>query len=158
MHMRKGLKIAGAIVAAFVLLGIGAAIGSGGKSNASGSAKAGPTVTVSVPVPGPTTVVYTPAPKVVTQPTPKPPKASYSMPGDGTFLVGYAPGDWRPGTWQSGTPGSGNCYWATLSNLTGAGESSGIIDNDNSAGPSVITVTSGDKGVQVSGCAEWHRI
>ena len=81
------------------------------------------------------------------------------MPGDGTFIVGTKSGQWAPGTWQtSGAVGGsgGNCYWATLSDLTGGLNS--IAANGDITGPTVITVTSGLAGVQVSGCDTWRKI
>ena len=78
------------------------------------------------------------------------------MPGDGTFKVGFGAGDWRPGTWQTSGSASGNCYWATLSDLSG--NESSIIANNNTTGPTILTVTGSDAGIQVSGCNPWHRI
>ncbi len=80
------------------------------------------------------------------------------MPGSGTFVVGKVSGDWAPGTWQtSGGIGSsiGECYWATLSNLSGG--LNAIIANDIGPGPTVMTVPSSALGVQVAGCAIWHK-
>jgi hypothetical protein len=155
--MNKGLRITGMVVGGFVLVGIGTGIGAAGSGKA-----ATPSPTVTVTAPGPTVTATAPAATVTVtaQPAkpPKPKRAGGTMPGDGTFVVGYAAGDWKPGTWQSGTPSSGNCYSATLSNLSGTGPTSGIINNNNSTGPSVMTVDSSVVGVQVSGCAPWHKI
>ena len=140
-------------LSAVALIGIGAAIGASGASG-QGSAAPAPTVTVTAPAAAAApavTVTVTAKPAVAAKP-------SDTMPGDGTFIVGYAAGDWKSGTWQTGTPDSGNCYSSTLSNLSGSGDASGIIQNNNSAGPTVMAVTSGAKGVQVSGCNEWHKV
>lgn len=149
---RRGLQTAGIIIGGLVLLLVGVGIGVAGKATPK-------PVTRTVTVPGPTVTITAqaaPAPTVTV--TAKPAAAGATMPGDGTFVVGYKAGDWQPGTWQSGTPASGNCYWATLSNLSGTGPTSGVIANNNSAGPSIFTVTSGDVGVQVSGCSTWTKI
>jgi hypothetical protein len=147
----RGLKVLGGIVAAGACIGIGAGIGSASHPKPAA-------VTKTVVKAGPTDYITTPGPTVTATVTAAPAVAGATMPGDGTFVVGTAAGDWAPGTWQSGTPSSGNCYSATLSNLSGTGASSGIINNNNSTGPSVMTVDPGDAGVQVSGCATWHKI
>ena len=146
--MKRALKVAGVIAAAVVILVIGITIGSGGKT-----ATAAKTITKTVTrtVPGPTVT------KTVTAKPAAPATAGPTMPGDGTFAVGTAAGDWAPGTWQTaGAVGgsSGDCYWATLSDLTGNDGS--ILANDNTTGPAVVTVGSGVAGVQVSGCDAWH--
>lgn len=154
--MNKALKVTGIIVSGFALLGIGSALGSGGST-----ASPNPAVTVTVPVPGPTQVIYTPAPKTVVVTPPKPRHASFSMPGNGTFVVGGGAGEWKRGTWRSTGPeagGDGNCYWETDSNLSGSGPSGGILANNNSSGPVVFTVAGDAVGVQVDGCATFHRI
>jgi hypothetical protein len=100
-----------------------------------------------------------PAVTVTLKPKTAPPAAAgETMPGSGTFVVGKAFGDWAPGTWQTaGGIGSsiGECYWATLSNLSGG--LNAIIANDIGPGPTVMTVPSNALGVQVAGCATWHR-
>jgi hypothetical protein len=140
------------IVGGLALLLVGVGIGAAAKT-------APKPVTKTVTLPAPTVTITTqaaPAPTVTV--TAAPALAGATMPGDGTFVVGTKAGDWPPGTWQSGTPASGNCYWATLSNLSGTGATSGIIANNNSAGPSVMTVPSSAVGVQVTGCAAWNKI
>ncbi len=74
--------------------------------------------------------------------------------GDGTFVVGT---DVKPGTYRTAAPTSGNCYWARLSDLGGGGSDS-IIANNNSAGPSVVTIRSGDRGFETAGCEDFHKI
>jgi hypothetical protein len=99
------------------------------------------------------------APSTSTPTASAPASAADVMSGNGTFIVGYGSGDWRPGTWQtSGAQGgsAGNCYWATLSNLSGSDNS--IISNDNVTGPTVLQVGASVAGVQVSGCNDWHRL
>jgi hypothetical protein len=61
----------------------------------------------------------------------------------------------QPGTYKSGTPHSGNCYWARLSTDDPL---DGIIANNNSAGPSVVTIHKTDKMFQTTGCDEWTRV
>jgi len=144
--MKRLMKVSAAIGGALVMLFIGIAIGSSNKTTA-----AERIVTRTVTTPGPTVTKTVPAKPA----TPRP--AGRSMPGDGTFTVGTAPGDWAPGTWHTAganTGGAGNCYWATLSNLTG--NISAIISNNNVTGPTVLTVGAGVAGIQVSGCDTWH--
>jgi hypothetical protein len=107
------------------------------------------TATVDVPQP------YTVTPAVTVTVTAPPPGPKTAFAGDGTFIVGT---DVQPGTYRSATPDSGNCYWALLSNLSGTGETGGIIANNNSAGPSVVTITSGDMAITVTGCAPWTQV
>lgn len=67
--------------------------------------------------------------------------------GDGTYEVGK---DMKAGTYRSDAPSSGNCYYAVNSDANG----NNIDSNNNSAGPSVVTVTNG-KFFETSGCEEW---
>jgi hypothetical protein len=135
-----------------VTLIIGLAIGIAGSHS---KTVPGPAVTKTVP--GPTVTVTVPGPTITK--TVQPPQAGPVMPGDGTFAVGTASGDWAPGTWQtSGAAGgsTGDCYWATLSDLSGS--ESSIISNNNVTGPTILTISPGIAGVQVSGCNPWHKV
>lgn len=68
----------------------------------------------------------------------------------GTYFVGR---DVAPGTWKSsGQPG---CYWARLS--TFGGSIGGILANDNTDTPAIVTIGAGDKGFQSKGCGTWQR-
>jgi ABC-type Fe3+-hydroxamate transport system substrate-binding protein len=159
-----------------VALFVGVAIGNAGHSSSTSAspastltatatvdqtvtAPAAPAVTVSVQgpiinVPGPRVTVRVHPVKVVTVvAAPKPP--AVAMAGDGTFLVGT---DVKPGTYRSATPASGNCYWERMSNLTGSGETEGILANNNSAGPSVVTILSSDVAFNTSGCSPWTLV
>lgn len=69
---------------------------------------------------------------------------------DGTWITGV---DFKPGTYQN--EGAG-CYWARLSNFTGA--LSGIVANDNTSGPTRVTISSKDKGFTSSRCGTWTRV
>lgn len=91
------------------------------------------------------------APKGAAAPAPAPGSATIS--GDGTYEVGT---DIKPGTYKSPTPDSGNCYWARLRDDKNSINS--IIDNNNSAGPSVVTIHSGDRIFETSGCNDWVRV
>ena len=59
-----------------------------------------------------------------------------------------------PGTWQS--DGGGVCYWARLSGFSGRLRD--IKDNDNVAGPAVVTIEAGDQGFYSHGCGTWTKI
>lgn len=148
-------RVIAIVVGGLVLLLAGIGIGSSGKTHTVTVTKTH-TIIKTVQVPGPTVTktVHVPGPTVTKTAGPPPPSAT--MPGDGTFTVGTAQGDWAPGTWQSAAPASGNCYWATLSDLSGSDGS--ILANNNSAGPSVLQVGSGVAGVQVSGCSTWNKV
>lgn len=146
--MRLALKIAGAFVVGLILIGIGTAIGATGN-----------TKTVTVNHTRTVTAQAAPAPTVTVTVTARPKSAGATMPGDGTFAVGTASGDWPPGTWKTaGAVGGnlGNCYWATLSNLSGSDSS--ILANNDDTGPVVITVGPGVAGVQVNGCQSWQKV
>jgi hypothetical protein len=157
---RRGLRIIGAVVGGLVLLGAGVGIGSATSKTVTKIVTVNHTITktVRVNVPGPTITktvrVKVPGPTVTKTQGPPPPSAT--MPGDGTFVVGTGPGQWAPGTWQtSGATGS-DCYWATLSDLSG--NFSSIIANNNTTGPTTLQVGSGVAGVEVSGCNTWNKI
>lgn len=64
--------------------------------------------------------------------------------GDGIYQVGV---DIQPGTYFSGPPSSGNCYSAVLSSA----DTNNIVTNNNSAGPTIVTVSPGQY-LDVSGC------
>lgn len=96
------------------------------------------TVTVTKTVRATVKVTVTPAPLAM-------------VPGDGTYLVGP---DMPPGVWRSAPTDSGNCYWARLSS-TDTGD---IIDNNNTTGPTVVTVRRSDAAFESAGCSEWRRV
>jgi len=83
----------------------------------------------------------------------KPATPANSIPGNGTFLVGSRV---RPGTYESAKPKSGNCYWARLKDTSGGLGS--IIANNNSSGPSTVTIDSTDRAFQTSGCETWVKV
>ena len=112
----------------------------------------GPTITVTSPpiiktikVPGPTKIVT----KTITVTEPRPPPA-VAMAGDGTYEVGV---DVKPGTYVSPPPAD-SCYWARMKAGDGIDN---IIDNNNNEGQSVVTIRSGDKFFESSGCSDWTR-
>jgi hypothetical protein len=69
--------------------------------------------------------------------------------GDGTFAVGL---DIQPGTYKS----SDACYWVRLSAFDGG--ASGIIANEMSTGPTVVTIAPSDKGFKSQRCGTWTKI
>ena len=152
--MNRAVKITGIVASFGTTLLIGAGIGASGSKTVTLTKTHTITRTVTVPA--------SPSPAVTVTVTakPKPPAvARHTMPGDGTFIVGSKGGQWSTGTWQtSGAVGgsAGNCYWATLADLSGGLNS--IAANGYITGPTVITVNSGLAGVQVSGCNEWHKL
>lgn len=118
------------------------------------------TRTVVKRVPGPVRKVPGPTVTVTVDAGSKGGSGTQTIAGDGTFIVGT---DIQPGTYRSAAPpddGSGDpsCYWARLSNLTGSGETAGIIANDISSGPSVVTILASDKGFTTSGCAVFTMV
>lgn len=130
-------------LAAFVLgVMLGAALTGGGSSTTAGGATATRTVTA----PAKTVTAQVPAAKA---PAAAP---AASFPGDGTYEVGV---DVKPGTYKSAKPASGNCYWARLKG--DSGQLADIIANNNSSGPSVVTIKSTDKVFQTTGCEDWVR-
>jgi hypothetical protein len=70
--------------------------------------------------------------------------------GAGEYLVGR---DIHPGTYQTG--GSGDCYWARLSGLSG--DLGDVLANGIGPGPHIVTVYSSDKAFQVQGGCTFHR-
>jgi hypothetical protein len=70
---------------------------------------------------------------------------------DGIYIVGV---DIAAGTWRS-SGGGGNCYTARLSGFSGDfGE---IIANNNSEGPTIVTISASDRGFETAGCGTWSR-
>lgn len=69
--------------------------------------------------------------------------------GEGTYLVGT---DVKPGTYKADA--MEGCYWARLKSL----DTSDIIGNQNADGPVVLQILATDKAVEVSGCAEFHKV
>jgi len=75
-----------------------------------------------------------------------------TIPGSGLYLVGT---DIAPGTYHTtGDDGDGNCYWARLSST----DTSAILDNNNTTGPTTITIYRSDKAFETDGCADWHKV
>lgn len=89
-----------------------------------------------------------PAPKPAAAPAPA---AQATIDGDGTYIVGT---DVKAGTYRSAKPSSGNCYWARLK----GDDPADIIANNNSAGPSVVTIKSTDKEFTTQGCETWTKV
>lgn len=75
--------------------------------------------------------------------------AGYSGHGSGTMVVGR---DIQPGRYRTRVASSG-CYWARLGGLTG--EMGDIHANENSNGPTIVDITTGDTAFQSRGCAPW---
>lgn len=71
--------------------------------------------------------------------------------GDGTFQVGR---DIVAGTYQNS--GGGQCYWARLSG--GGGGLGDIIANDNTTGPTTVTIGDSDWGFKSSRCGTWTKV
>jgi hypothetical protein len=138
----KVLTGLGALFALLVVLVVaGAADGGGGQAGNGSAASSDPASSAPAtldPTGGPTD-----------DPTP-PAGPATTIPGDGTFLVGT---DIKPGTYRSPMPESGNCYWARMSDV--GDDLGGIIANDNSAGPSVVTIRATDKAFTTTGCEPW---
>lgn len=80
--------------------------------------------------------------------------AANTIPGDGIFAVGS---DIAPGLYKADSSPSGSCYYARLSSLGGDGFDN-IIDNNNVSGPLTISVASSDAALELSGCADFHKI
>lgn len=137
---RKWPWILGIVVA----FGLGAAAGASG----GGTPTAAPaTVTVN-PAPAGQQPASAPASSPASQPAPAAgPKTEF---GDGTFKVGE---DIAAGTYKSSGPRSGSpvplCYWARMKNDSGGVDA--IIANNNSQGPTRVTVKAGEY-LQVTGC------
>lgn len=166
---RKRFIIPGAAVLFFIGVMIGTS-GSGDNTKTVADSKAvpGPTVTTTATVtdtpaakpvkakPAPTVTVTATATKTVTKTKTVAPKAAATIPGEGTFVVGS---DIKPGTYKTSGPSDSslpNCYWARLKGTSGAfGD---IIANGNPGGQTTITISSGDKAFQTSGCADWKKI
>lgn len=102
------------------------------------------------PTATPTTVTVAPAPAGQQPATQAPPAAAGPKTefGDGTYKVGE---DITAGTYKSTGPRAGMplCYWARMKNDSGSLDA--IIANNNSQGPTRVTVKAGEY-LQVTGC------
>jgi len=74
--------------------------------------------------------------------------AGTTVGGTGVYLVGV---DIPPGTYW--TAGSDGCYWARLSDTSGAPDA--VIANDITAGPTTVTIEPTDGVFETRGCAVW---
>lgn len=74
---------------------------------------------------------------------------STTIPGSGTFIVGE---DIQPGTYRT-EGGTGLCYWARLSGLSG--EFHDIITNGLPEGPGYVTIAASDVAFETSSCGQW---
>jgi hypothetical protein len=71
--------------------------------------------------------------------------------GDGLYLVGR---DVQPGVYSTTASDSGNCYIARLSSTN----TNDIIDNQNTSGPTTVTIEPTDRAIQVDGCNPFKKI
>jgi hypothetical protein len=69
---------------------------------------------------------------------------------DGTFIVGT---DITAGTYKNS--GGDACYFARLRGFGGTIDD--IIANNNVSAPTIVTISSSDKGFQSSGCGTWTK-
>lgn len=73
----------------------------------------------------------------------------------GTWIVGD---DIEPGTYRTQGPASagafGSCYYARLSGTSG--ELDDVIANDNSQGPTTVTISASDEAFETNGCQPWE--
>lgn len=71
--------------------------------------------------------------------------------GDGIYMVGV---DIAPGTWQA--EGGELCYWAKLSGFSGGFDE--LVANDAGSTRPIVTIATGDRGFETSGCGQWSRV
>jgi hypothetical protein len=135
------------IVAIPIVLGMYAGAFDAITGNAKPDASVSTSKTTSKPMT--TTPKSTPAKTVATTSTPAPAKPKYTTFGDGTFKVGS---QIQPGTYRTRT-GTSGCYYATLSGFSG--NTSDILDNENTDYPAVVTILPSDAGFQSNGCGTW---
>ncbi len=69
---------------------------------------------------------------------------------DGIFIVGT---DIKPGTYKD--TGGDSCYYARLRGFGGTIDD--IIANNNVSAPTIVTISSSDKGFQSKGCGTWTK-
>jgi hypothetical protein len=110
-----------------------------------------PAATATPLPPPPSPTPRPPEPTATPRPPPPPPQPSGSTFGSGTKIVGS---DIQPGTYRTRSASSG-CYWERLSGFGGTLDE--ILENDNTSGPTVVTITQGDKGFNSSRCGTWTR-
>lgn len=99
----------------------------------------------------PVTTIPTPTPTTTPRPpTPAPAPTPLHF-GAGTWVVGK---DISAGTYRTRTASQG-CYWARLQGFSGSVKD--ILANENSNGPTVVTIAPTDAGFQSTRCAEWSQ-
>jgi hypothetical protein len=148
---RRWLWPTASAVAFLVGAGVGAAGASQPAATVSQAAPSAETVVVTVTAPAPPAARPRVVTKTVTRTVTVTPKATETIPGDGTFVVGR---EVRPGTYR--TAGGSNCYWARLRGL--GGELSDVITNGNVTGPTTVLIRPSDKGFETTGCEGWQRV
>ncbi|MGW7267954.1 hypothetical protein [Streptomyces sp. NPDC054842] len=159
---RKRVVIPAALVILFIGVGIGSSDSEAQKAGA--ASKPPPTVTITKTAgtatnkakkaePQPTVTVT----KTKTaEPKKKPAPKAATIPGDGTFVVGA---DVKPGTYKTAGAEESvipNCYWARLKGTSGSFND--IIANDNSEGPTTVTISSSDGAFKTTGCKTWKKV
>ena len=114
-------------------------------TGAVGGCKTGSSTTKSSTSPSP------PASASTSATTPKGPKTSF---GPGKYKVGT---DIAAGSYATDGPADSaipNCYWARERNNSGS--LNAIIANDNTTGPTSVTVNAGEY-FETTGCKTWHK-
>ena len=105
----------------------------------------------SSPTPKATTGTQAPKAGTAAEATPvtEAPKAPLPGFGDGTHAVGK---DIQPGTYRAADVPS-MCYWSRQSGFGGSLEE--IIANENTSGPTLVTIAPTDVGFETKGCGRW---
>ncbi|GES34216.1 hypothetical protein AB0G60_16660 [Streptomyces angustmyceticus] len=159
------LRIAVGVVCAFIVFGLGAAVGSGGDGTKKAAAKPAPTVTVTVTAQAAKAAAEKPKSaakpaekaKSAAQPAKEPdaPAGPDTTVGEGSYLVGE---DIAAGMYKTAGPdasGSPLCYWERAKDSSG--EMDSIIANDTPQGPARVTVNKGET-FKTNGCKEWVKV
>jgi hypothetical protein len=69
--------------------------------------------------------------------------------GDGMYRVGKS---LPAGTYRTQS-GSDGCYWARLKNFGGGLD--GILSNENTSSPTIVTILASDMGFESNDCGQW---
>lgn len=90
------------------------------------------------------------------EPLPEPEPARFPLAPSGATFGNGIHTDVSAGTYRSGGTTNSGCYWARLSGTSGTFEE--IITNNNSTGPTLVTIADSDAAFESTRCQTWQAV